>query len=698
MNLTPVGSFITEPLIIMSHASSETEKQLDVIEKDALEMGKNLPLGKQDLYKAMVRQGVNQIRGQIAAMRSQGKTDYEISRAVKVLVQDFKASNDNFIQKNQIYTNAKNEVLSNFHHTNNSLNSLNSNFSKIKRLDFVYEEEDEDPLALDIMEERKTSYARCLLTSMDMDSPLGAMPCLAHHEKGLTKEQKKELSDFTANAMKGNAINSLASVPALISKVANAAVGGVVKGLALSAMSEAVLMSDPYNYDHLIKEGRRALNGENMEVNQAMVDAMPNWMISTAKTIKNWDEQLNQLDKHMQDKYRTIPGIVHDGIFGTAEIGLMAASVPVVKGTVCMAKGIARIAGTSSQLIRGSFPTFSNAHSLYLDLLKASVVPSLQPAYAFFSQPVLKLFKSIFKVTSLPKTPHLLRNCGKNECAGKFIRDMKEFSSLPNMISEKTKKEMVLVQYHGSGVVGVDRSHNWWMVPNEANYFHTLEEVMNKAGLLTSFGERNFVSVARIPKGEQLTFLSGKAGKQIDAITGEIRPGGATQLRIKDFKAEWIRETKKLPDVEKLEKVASPKVNPFTIVSKDHFHNRQITKRTKMIPEDIGISSLEYLKDKRPFYHSAYHLEGWMTLKKDVFNITLESIEVPKGRLSNWLTVMSNFKEIAKANQAKVLQFEAQIVNEKLLQVMTKYYGEPSIVLKKRYHDLIEYQVFKIPL
>ncbi len=49
------------------------------------------------------------------------------------------------------------------------------------------------------------------------------------------------------------------------------------------------------------------------------------------------------------------------------------------------------------------------------------------------------------------------------------------------------------------------------------------------------------------------------------------------------------------------------------IISQDHYLNRQITKRTKMIPEDIGIGSIEYFKDKRPFFLSAYEIDGWMT-------------------------------------------------------------------------------------
>ncbi|MBA3604065.1 MAG: hypothetical protein H0W50_10620 [Parachlamydiaceae bacterium] len=78
-----------------------------------------------------------------------------------------------------------------------------------------------------------------------------------------------------------------------------------------------------------------------------------------------------------------------------------------------------------------------------------------------------------------------LRYCGKEECAGNFIRDIKEFAVLPAFITKKVTKDLMLVQFHGPGIVGVDRSLNWWMMPIEANRLHTLNEVMDKAGLLT---------------------------------------------------------------------------------------------------------------------------------------------------------------------------------------------------------------------
>lgn len=135
------GSFGPTPLIQTMGSLEATEQQLASLEKQAFEEGQHLSKDKQDLYKAMVRQGIGQIRNQLANMRAQGKTEYAISRAVEILVLDFKTSNSSFIEKNQLCNSAKEEVNSNFHHTNIKLSNLSSNFGKIKRIQFDDEEE-----------------------------------------------------------------------------------------------------------------------------------------------------------------------------------------------------------------------------------------------------------------------------------------------------------------------------------------------------------------------------------------------------------------------------------------------------------------------------------------------------------------------------------------------------------------------------
>jgi hypothetical protein len=117
--------------------------------------------------------------------------------------------------------------------------------------------------------------------------------------------------------------------------------------------------------------------------------------------------------------------------------------------------------------------------------------------------------------------------------------------------------------------------------------------------------------------------------------------------------------------------------------------NRMITKRTKIVPEDLGISSAEFFNDRRPFYSNGV-LDGWMTLKKDVLKVQVERLMVPEGRFFNLMSVFVNLKKIAKTNGATTVQIEAQIVNKKLLNVMAKKFGEPKIEFT--------FHIFKIPV
>ena len=93
-----------------------------------------------------------------------------------------------------------------------------------------------------------------------------------------------------------------------------------------SAIGQAALAA-PYHYDHLM-ELDKALDGENPQFNkdvkkltQDVKNAAPDWVKNAGRTIANWDHQLVQIDQMMQEKYRTIPGIVHEGVLGTVELG-----------------------------------------------------------------------------------------------------------------------------------------------------------------------------------------------------------------------------------------------------------------------------------------------------------------------------------------------------------------------------------------
>jgi adhesin HecA-like repeat protein len=142
-----------------------------------------------------------------------------------------------------------------------------------------------------------------------------------------------------------------------------------------------------------------------------------------------------------------------------------------------------------------------------------------------------------------------VRVSGSTECTGEFLKDMKEFDRLPipKIFNDVLSEDLVVVQYHGSGAVDVNRSYRWFMPASEANKLSTVEAVMDNSALLSKWGERTHVTVARIPAGEHVEMIHGKAIKQMDPLRLEIRPGGGVQYRFRNFNPKWIVETRRLP-------------------------------------------------------------------------------------------------------------------------------------------------------
>jgi hypothetical protein len=148
--------------------------------------------------------------------------------------------------------------------------------------------------------------------------------------------------------------------------------------------------------------------------------------------------------------------------------------------------------------------------------------------------------------------------------------------------------------------------------------------------------------------------------------------------------------------------VETVKSSPASSAGEDYFKNRIIKGSTNMVPEDLGLSSELFkslhLHEIPKLDGTKFNLMGRMIKRKDVFEIYVDVLEVPLGRLQNALTVLHHFKQIAKANQAKVLHLEANIVNPKLLQVLRKRFGEPEYVGKRVYNYIYKVPSFTIPL
>ncbi len=106
-------------------------------------------------------------------------------------------------------------------------------------------------------------------------------------------------------------------------------------------------------------------------------------------------------------------------------------------------------------------------------------------------------------------------------------------------------KDMYLVQFHSGAEVGSGRSLKYWTTFDEANGISTTDEYMDKMALLSDWGARDNVSIARIPAGTKIKYAVGTARKQRGPA--ETRPGGGLQILFEKFNDSWVIDTRKLP-------------------------------------------------------------------------------------------------------------------------------------------------------
>lgn len=108
-------------------------------------------------------------------------------------------------------------------------------------------------------------------------------------------------------------------------------------------------------------------------------------------------------------------------------------------------------------------------------------------------------------------------------------------------------KDLMIVQYHSEKTLRQGRSLKWFTPIAQANKLSTVDQVMDKLALLSVWGSRTHVTVAKIPAGERVKFLHGRAIRQIGRDSLETVEGGGVQYRFYEFDPKWILETRKIP-------------------------------------------------------------------------------------------------------------------------------------------------------
>ncbi|MCX6991399.1 MAG: hypothetical protein NTX49_10140 [Chlamydiae bacterium] len=120
-----------------------------------------------------------------------------------------------------------------------------------------------------------------------------------------------------------------------------------------------------------------------------------------------------------------------------------------------------------------------------------------------------------------------------------FLNKPKEFDGV-------LAKDLVVARFCGGTDTITGYNCTWFTPITYLNSLATLEEVMESAAILSRFGERNRVIVARIPAGSKVQFLHGRAAPQVDSVSGEIRSGGIVQYQFKDFDPAWVKDVRSL--------------------------------------------------------------------------------------------------------------------------------------------------------
>ena len=112
-------------------------------------------------------------------------------------------------------------------------------------------------------------------------------------------------------------------------------------------------------------------------------------------------------------------------------------------------------------------------------------------------------------------------------------------------IKNVIKEDLYLVQFHSNAEVGSGRSLKYWTTFDAANRISTVDDYMNQMALLSNWGARDNVSIAKIPAGTKIKYAIGTAKEQVGAI--ESRPGGGLKILFEKFDDGWVLDTRPLP-------------------------------------------------------------------------------------------------------------------------------------------------------
>jgi len=140
---------------------------------------------------------------------------------------------------------------------------------------------------------------------------------------------------------------------------------------------------------------------------------------------------------------------------------------------------------------------------------------------------------------------------GRIDYTKDFLQDLEKFKKGTSKLHHgPLKEDLCLVNYHNYdkeiGLGQGKRTISWATDIETGNKMPTIEDIHQDLALKHDWGKRDAVTFIKIPKGTDVTFISGKAEVQFSPKTGQKFEGGGFQVRFRDFDEKWIIETRKV--------------------------------------------------------------------------------------------------------------------------------------------------------
>lgn len=125
-----------------------------------------------------------------------------------------------------------------------------------------------------------------------------------------------------------------------------------------------------------------------------------------------------------------------------------------------------------------------------------------------------------------------------------FFNDLEEFlAGTTSLHDDIIKEDLYAANFHDyEAILGERRSLKWATHIKVAKNIITMDDVYEHLGLLKEWGNRDAMTLIKIPKGERATFISGHSMWQESILTNDFKKGGGFQIRFRDFDEKWIVE------------------------------------------------------------------------------------------------------------------------------------------------------------